>query len=192
MNPHVRGAAAVDSYAPTARRLHWLTVILVALQLPVGFYMTYRGGTLGVWDAVTNTLYSAHKLGGLLILLIVVWRLGYRALRGAPADEPTLAAWQRWAAHLNHWGLYLLLVALPIAGWVGVSRFPALDVFGLLTLPALASPDKEAARTAFLLHAWLAWALVALIGMHVGAALQHHFIRRDGVLARMWPSLRRR
>ena len=110
----------------------------------------------------------------------------------APADEPTLEGWQRQVAHLTHWGLYLLLIAVPLAGYIGISRFPALEVFGLFTLPALAAPDKDAAATAFLVHAWLAWALLVLLAMHVGAALQHHFIRKDNVLARMWPALLRR
>jgi cytochrome b561 len=184
--------ARVEIYGRTARFLHWLTVILLAVQLPVGFYMTYRGGTLNLWDGLTDTLYSAHKLGGLLILLLVVWRLGYRVSRGAPADEPTLAGWQRLVAHLNHWGLYLLLIALPVVGYVGISRFPALDVFGLMTLPAIAAPDKEGAATAFMVHGYMAWALVVLIAMHVGAALHHYFIRKDNVLGRMLPSLLRR
>jgi len=182
----------VEVYGRTARALHWGTVILLALQLPVGFYMTYRGGTLNLWDSLTNTLYSAHKLAGVLILLLVVWRLAHRLLRGAPADDPTLPGWQRRVAHLTHWSLYLLLVAVPVAGYIGISRFPALEVFGLFTLPSVAAPNPEAAATAFLVHAWLAWALLMLMTMHVAAALQHHFIRRDDVLGRMLPSALRR
>lgn len=182
----------VEIYRGWARFLHWLTVLLLAVQLPVGFYMSYRGGTLNVWDALTNALYSGHKLGGLLILLIVIWRLGYRLSQGAPADEPTLAGWQRLISHLNHWGLYLLLIALPVAGYVGVSLFPALDVFGLLTLPALVAPDEAAAKAVFALHGTLAWALVVLIALHVGAALHHYFVRKDDVLGRMLPRLLRR
>lgn len=186
------GRGRVEVYGRTARGLHWVTVILLAVQLPVGFYMTYRGGTLNLWDSLTNTLYSAHKLGGVLILLLVAWRLVHRLRRGAPADEPSLPGWQRRVAHLTHWGLYLLLLAVPVAGYIGISRFPALEVFGLFSLPSVAAPDKDAAATAFLVHAWLAWALLVLVAMHVGAALQHHFIRRDDVLARMLPSLLRR
>jgi len=182
----------VEVYARTARFLHWLTVALLAVQLPVGLYMTYRGSTLNRWDALTNTLYSGHKVAGLLILAVVLWRLGYRLSRGAPADEPTLAGWQRLVAHLNHWGLYLLLIAVPVAGYVGIALFPALEVFGLVSLPGVVAPDPEAAKTAFRVHRYLAIALMALIALHVGAALFHHLVRQDGVLARMLPSLLRR
>ena len=117
-------------YARTARLLHWLTVALLALQVPVGLYMTHRGNTLNIWDALTGALYSGHKLGGIIILLVVVLRLLYRVTQGVPPDEPTIEPWQRVVSHLNHWALYVLLIATPLAGYVGISMFPALDIFG--------------------------------------------------------------
>jgi cytochrome b561 len=128
----------------------------------------------------------------LTILLIVIWRLAYRATRGSPPDEPTIEPWQRLVSRLNHWGLYALLVATPIAGYIGVSLFPALDIFGLFSLPALAAPDKEAAKTAFGVHGLLVTLLALLIAMHVAAALYHYLIRKDNVLGRMIPRLLRR
>jgi cytochrome b561 len=184
--------APVELYARTARVLHWLTVALLAVQFPVGLYMVYRGSTLNLWDGLTNALYSGHKLGGVTILLIVLARLVYRATRGAPADEPTIEPWQRVGSRLNHWGLYAALVAVPVAGYVGISLFPALDIFGWFSLPGVVAPDKEAAKTAFAVHRLLAIALGLLIAMHVAAALYHHLVRKDNVLARMIPSLLRR
>lgn len=183
--------AAVSTYSPTARALHWATVALVALQVPVGVYMVYRGNTLNVWDKLTGALYNSHKLVGVTILLLVLWRLAYRFTRGAPPDEPTLEPWQRLASHATHWGLYGLLVAAPVAGYVGISLFPALDIFGLFKLPGIVAPDKAAARTAFAVHGALALGLVLLIGMHVGAALFHYVVRKDNVLGRMIPRLLR-
>ncbi len=184
-------SAPVEVYRPTARILHWATVALLAVQIPVGVYMTYRGGTLDIWDGVTGALYTLHKLLGVTILAVVLWRLAYRLARGAPADEPTLEPWHRLASHVNHWGLYVLLVAVAVAGYVGISLFPALDIFGLFSLPGVVAPDKEAAKTAFAVHRVLALALVALIGVHVAAALYHYFLRRDDVLGRMIPRLLR-
>jgi cytochrome b561 len=186
------GGTRVEVYGGTARFLHWLTVLLVAVQIPVGLYMAYRGGTLNVWDATTETLYSSHKLGGVVILLVVLWRLAYRLTRGAPADEPSLEGWQRVLSHLNHWGLYLLLIGAPIAGYVGISMFPALDIFGMFALPGVVAPDKDAAKVAFAVHRILALALVALIAMHVAAAIYHYVVRKDNVLGRMIPSMLRR
>ncbi|MGE0802470.1 MAG: cytochrome b [Lautropia sp.] len=179
-------------YSRTARVLHWSTVALLALQFPVGFAMTYRGNTLNLWDALTNAMYSGHKLGGIVILLVVLLRLLYRTTQGAPADEPTIEPWQRFVSHLTHWALYGLLLAAPLAGYIGISMFPALDIFGLFKLPAVAAPDKDAAQTAFLVHAWLVLLLAALIAMHVAAALYHYVVRKDDVLGRMIPGLLRR
>lgn len=179
-------------YSRTARVLHWLTVALLAVQIPIGVYMTYRGGTLNIWDKLTGVLYNSHKLVGVVILFVVLTRLAYRLSRGAPPDEPTLAPWQRLAAHLNHWGMYALLIAVPVAGYIGVSLFPALDIFGLFSLPSVTAPDKPAAKTAFAVHALLAFLLVALIATHVAAALFHYFVRKDDVLGRMIPRVLRR
>lgn len=188
--PAVR--APVEIYSRTARVLHWLTVALIVVQLPVGVYMAYRGNVRNVWDTLTGALYNGHKLLGVTILAVVVCRLGYRLARGAPADEPTLEPWQRLASHLNHWGLYVLLIGVPVAGYIGVALFPALDIFGLFSLPALVAPDKAAAKTAFLVHGLLAAALALLIAVHVAAALFHYFVRRDNVLGRMLPKHLRR
>lgn len=182
----------VPIYSRIARTLHWLTVALLVLQIPVGVYMVHRGSTLNLWDNLTGALYSSHKLVGVAILLLVLWRLLYRLSRGAPADEPTLEPWQRVVSHLNHWGLYLLLIVTPIAGYIGISLFPALDIFGLFSLPGIVAPDKEAAKTVFAVHGLLALLLLALIALHVGAALFHYFIRKDNVLGRMLPGLLRR
>ena len=186
------GGMRVEVYGRTARLLHWLTVLLLAVQMPVGLYMAYRGGTLNIWDATTEMLYSSHKFGGVLILLVVLWRLGHRMTRGAPADEPSLAGWQRVVSHLSHWGMYLLLIGVPVAGYVGISMFPALDIFGLFKLPGVVAPDKDAAKVAFAVHRVLALTLAALIAVHVAAAIHHFVVRKDNVLGRMIPRLLRR
>lgn len=182
----------VQTYSSTARALHWTTVALLAVQFPVGIYMVYRGSSLNLWDNVTGALYSLHKLGGVTILVIVLWRLAYRFSRGAPPDEPTLEPWQRIISHLNHWGLYALLIAAPIAGYIGISLFPALDIFGLFSLPAVVAPDKAAGETVLGVHRVLVILLALLIALHVAAALYHYLIRKDNVLGRMIPRLLKR
>lgn len=181
----------LEVYSPAARHFHWITVALIGVQVPVGVWMAYRGNTLNLWDGLTNNLYSTHKLLGLVILMLVIARLAYRFSNGAPADEPTLENWQKGLSHLTHWAIYALLILVPIGGWLGISYFPALSVFGV-SIPGLVSPDQAKSAVVLYYHMLGAFALVALIGMHVGAALFHHFIRRDGVLTRMLPSLPRR
>lgn len=181
----------VELYSPTARRFHWWTVALVAVQLPLGLYMAYRGNTLGIFDDLTNTLYSSHKLIGIIIFLVVLARLIYRLTHGAPADEPTITWWQKGASHLNHWSLYLLLVLTPIFGYIGISQYPALDVFGF-PLPPIVPANQDSAGVTFYVHFWLAMLLLLMVAVHVSAALFHYLIRKDNVLARMLPSLLRR
>jgi cytochrome b561 len=183
----VRSMTDQDAYAPAARHMHWLTVILIAGLVPLGLYMTYRGGTLDIWDGTTNALYSAHKLTGFVVLWLVVARLIFRLMRGAPPDEPTLEPWQKKLSHIVHWALYGLLFVVPLAGWLGVSLYPALGIFGLFDLPALTKPDQDMAERVLQAHKFMAFALVGLICAHIGAALFHHFIRKDGVLRRMLP-----
>lgn len=179
----------VEIYTPTARRFHWWTVALILVQVPLGLYMAYRGNVQGIFDDLTNNLYSSHKLIGIIIFLVVLARLAYRLTHGAPADEPTLEAWHKGASHFNHWGLYLLLLATPIAGYIGISQYPALNVFGI-PLPGIVAENQEAASRTFLIHFYLALVLVAFVAIHVAAALYHYVIRKDNVVTRMLPSLR--
>ncbi|MCB1506726.1 MAG: cytochrome b [Hyphomicrobiaceae bacterium] len=181
----------VEVYSATARRYHWLVVALLAVQIPIGVAMVYRGPKLNIWDGITNNLYSTHKLLGMIVLLVVVFRLAYRIVHGAPAEEPTLETWHKIASAINHWGLYILLLVVPVLGWLGVSLYPALDIFGLFKLPSLVTANQKLAETVFQYHGLAAFALVALAGVHVGAALYHHLLRKDNVLARMIPRLMR-
>jgi cytochrome b561 len=187
-------------YSAVARRFHWWTVAFVAVMLPLGTIMRERGAdktvmvdgrattVAGVWDATTNALYSSHKLIGFTFLFVILGRLIYRLRNGAPPDEPTLEPWQRYASHLTHWALYGLLLAVPLGGWIGVQLYPALDIFGLFNLPAFLKPNEAMAATVFTLHSLGAKLIFLLVIVHIGAALFHHFIRKDGVLRRMLPS----
>jgi cytochrome b561 len=202
-------------YSTTARALHWITVVIIAAQIPLGVYMVRRGNATN-FDATTNTLYSTHKLIGFCLLWLVVIRLLYRLGRGAPADEPTILWWHKAGAHLTHWGLYALLLVVPVLGWLGVTHYGALGTLGGLSLPAVpgsdalydiavrvgsllgltvpppAAPGADKATLVFQLHLWGAMLMVAAILAHVGAAIYHHFIRGDGVLRRMLPGLSKR
>lgn len=184
--------ASPDVYARTPRRLHWWTVALVAIMLPLGFAMDYRGNHLNIWDGVTDNMYSAHKLIGFVVLWLVLYRLYVRFRYGAPPDEPTLEPWQKLASHVTHWSLYALLLLVPIMGWLGVSLYGARTVFNVVSLPPLASPDQAAATTVLAVHGLLAKLMAFLVLAHIGAAMFHHVIRKDNVLRRMLPTLPRR
>lgn len=179
----------VERYSATARAFHWVTVAFVAVQIPVGLAMTYRGHTLDVWDATTDSLYSTHKLVGFVLLWVVLARIGYRLWHGAPRPEPTLERWQRTGSNVVHMLLYILLVLIPILGWIGISYFGALEVFGWFSLPALTSRSEGLANQILAIHMSVAWLLIVLIIGHAGMALFHYFVRKDNVLRRMLTGL---
>jgi cytochrome b561 len=186
-------------YSATARTFHWWTVAFVLVLITLGSIMTDRTedktvvvngkATVvpGIWDATTNALYSSHKLIGFIFLFVIVGRLIYRLRNGAPPDEPSLEPWQRFASHATHWGLYTLLVAVPLGGWIGVQLYPSANVFGLFNLPTFLPPNQTLAETVFKFHGIGAKLILALILVHIGAALYHHFMLKDNVLRRMLP-----
>ena len=98
---------------------------------------------------------------------------------------------ERLAAHLGHWGLYALMLAIPLSGWLMSSAKGFQTVwFGVLPLPDLLDKDKALGNTLQTVHAVLNLGLIGLLLAHVGAALKHHFLQRDDVLTRMLPRRR--
>ena len=180
----IRGVGAEDAtYSTAARRFHWWTVLLIAAQVPLGLFMV-RYGAATEFAEPTGKLYDIHKLIGLTILLLALARLAYRLAHGAPADEPTLEPWEKVVSHITHWAIYALLIVVPVLGWLAISYYGPFEPFGI-KLPALAAQDDAKATQIFFAHMLAAYALILLLGMHVGAALFHYIIRKDGVLRRM-------
>lgn len=175
------------AYRAPARALHWLTAILVLTTLPAGQVMVMTGIPRSLQDA----LFLYHKSVGVLILLLVVARLLYRWRHPAPPLPASVPAAQARIAEATHWGLYALLLVQAVSGYVRVRAggFPieSLDALGL---PTLVGRSEAVAKAAMAVHWWSRLALVALIAMHVGAALLHLVILRDGVFQRMWPRRR--
>jgi cytochrome b561 len=96
--------------------------------------------------------------------------------------------WERAAARANHWMIYALLLAAPLAGWLYASAAGlGVSWFGLLQLPDLVTKDRDLAGFFKAAHVGLVALLAALVALHVGAALHHAFVRRDGIVQRMWP-----
>ncbi|NTG04950.1 cytochrome b [Agrobacterium rhizogenes] len=173
-------------YGGTAILLHWTSAALIFGLYGLGWWMV----TLPLSPSKFE-LYALHKSLGLLLLVFSACRLAWRITRGAPAlaDGP---AWQQHAATLAHIGLYLMLFALPLSGWLynSVVGFP-LRFFDLFDAPPLYSAQPEFRAGARNLHVWLGYVLLALIMLHVAAALHHQFIKRDGTLSRVLPSRRK-
>jgi cytochrome b561 len=164
------------------RAFHWLIAVLIVAQGVIGLSMVQMGLT-----PAKVRVFALHKSIGITILALVLLRIAWRLSERRPADAPTMPGWQRRAAHGLHLALYVLILAIPLSGWWFNSAANApLVWFGWLDLPSLTGGlDTAWKPRALLLHQTLFWILVALLVLHVGAALWHHFRQRDDVLRRM-------
>ena len=174
-----------ERYGTLAVALHWIAALLIAALLAVGFYMVSlpEAG----FDKAKILLILYHKELGVLVLLLAAARLAWRLAWPLPRLEPGPDA-QRIAARVVALWLYVLMLALPLTGWI-MSSAAAMPVsfFGVGFLPDLVQRDDFLFRAMRRAHEWLAWTLVALLVLHVGAALWHHFVKRDRTLAHMLP-----
>ncbi|MBK3403972.1 cytochrome b [Methylorubrum populi] len=171
--------------------LHWLGMAALFAALAAGLFLHRLSSCCQprYWPT-----YDLHASLGLAVLALVAMRALVRMLRPWPALPAGMPAWQRLAAHGTHTALYLLMVALPVAGWSVVSAPGCCHinpfVFGLFTLPSLDPaplPDRAAALA---VHSTLAWIAMGLVALHAAAALLHHVVLKDATLARVIPGLR--
>ena len=172
-----------DHYPATSKLLHWLVAACVLVTVPVAIVMDRVGQ-----GPTQNSLYNLHKSLGVLILVLMVLRLINRLVAGALAPEAEIEPWQRAVSSIVHTSLYVLLLAMPIVGYIANSAYGAsTPFFGLFELPSIVGKNEELATRLFTLHRWVGWLVILLALMHISAALYHHFIRRDAVLKRMLP-----
>ncbi len=175
-------------YTRTAIALHWLVALLIFSLFPLGIYMAdlpFSPGRL--------KLYSYHKWLGVTVFLLALARLAWRLKHPAPPPPAGQPAWQRVAAVAIHHLLYVLIIAVPISGWLMSSAKGFQTVYlGILPLPDLLAKDKALGDALLLVHQILNFTLGTLVITHLTAALKHHLVDRDEVLARMIPLLDRK
>jgi cytochrome b561 len=170
-----------DRYTPPAIVLHWLVALLIFVAFPLGVYMHEL--PLSPWKL---QLYSYHKWIGVTIFLLVGLRLAWRATHVPPPLPDGIAAWQRRASAIVHGLLYVLMLAIPLTGWLMSSAKGFQTVwFGIVPLPDLVEKNRELGDLLAGVHQALNFALLVLVIVHVAAALQHHFIERQPFLQRM-------
>lgn len=164
------------------RLIHWVMAALLVALIAVGWVMTHSEYDLGT----TFALYQWHKSHGLLVLPLLALRLAARLSRRPPALEHSRA--ERVAAGIAHAAFYALMLALPVCGWLMASASPLslpTRPFDLFTMPSLVAPDETLFQRLRLLHEILAYALLALLGLHMAAALKHQVFDRDGIIRRI-------
>lgn len=170
-------------YTNTAILLHWVIALGLTGAFALGLYME---GLPFSPDKLK--LYSWHKWGGMTLLVLVMIRLAWRATHRPPALPSEMGAAARRLAHAGHGVLYVLMLLIPLSGWL-MSSAKGVPVvwFGVLPLPDLVAKDKALGDLLQGIHGVLNYTLLAVVAGHVGAALMHHFVKKDGVLARMLP-----
>ena len=178
------GARNGGRYDSVAKSLHWLTLGLLIAQFAFAWTMPHIGRSVP-----SSTLVDCHMWFGVTILFVAVIRLFWRLTHGEPVPEAGIPPWQVTTARLIHWLLYVLLFVIPILGWMNASwRGMPVTFFGLVELPKLLGTKVPGWGWTGDIHGLLAnYALLALVGLHVSAAVYHYLIRRDGVLQRMLP-----
>lgn len=171
-------------YTRTAKSLHWLMAILFFGLLALGFYMADLP-----LSPQKLKFYAWHKWAGVtafaLVWLRLVWRITHRP-PALPANMPKI---MQFAAHAGHLLLYVLMIAIPLSGWLMSSAKGFQTVyFGIWPIPDLLGKDKALGELLETVHGGLNLLFVAVIAGHIGAALKHHFIDRDDILRRMLPA----
>lgn len=167
-----------DRYSRVARALHWGMGLLIVANL--------AGGLLH--DLNKDLIMPLHKATGILLLGLALLRIVWRMMHPAPALPADTATWERAVASFTHAILYALMVLIPLSGWVMASagRWP-ISFYGLFDVPKFHvlkdSPLAEAAHEG---HEIMGFLMIALLVLHIVAALRHHFVLKDGMLARMW------
>ena len=172
-----------SGYTVTAKALHWLIVLLLIAQFIFAWTMPHIGRNTPV-----TTLISLHFTFGVIILAVAIVRLGWRLTHREPPPEDGLPPWQNLTAHIVHYLLYALLFAIPVLGWINASwRGMPIVMFGL-ELPQLVATRAPGWGWTGDVHGLMSnYLMLALVGLHVVAALYHHYVLHDGVLKRMLP-----
>jgi cytochrome b561 len=177
-------ASEPDTYDPMLRALHWITALTFLLALPLGLYASSQvAGT-----SPRREILEVHKSLGMTVLFLTLARLAWRASSRQPRGAAAFGWLVRMASSLNHWGLYGLMLAMPLTGYINSAAGGySLQYFWLFTLPRLAPDSKALSHLGETLHAIAAWLVYLTVTLHIAAVLWHEVVKRDGTLSRMWP-----
>ena len=183
--------ANTTRYDCIAIALHWAMAVLIVFMLGLGLVME------DLPISIKFSAYTIHKSVGITVLALSIFRLIWRFLNPPPALPAGMKPHEKFLAHAAHWGLYVLMVGMPLSGWLLVSamrKYPT-EFFWLFEVPFIPMPagiDAKATKDWFEeIHELLAFGAIGLIVLHVAAALKHQFVDKDNLLARMRPNCKR-
>ena len=178
---------ATTRYTLTQRLLHWLIALLVFGLLAIGFTFWTLGydGTVSTFgDEMTNQLYKFHKTFGILLLLLMILRVVLRRVSPPPAYDPPLGKAERFVGGSVHLLLYVLLIGMPIGGWLATAAGGYPVQFFDWNLPGFIGKDEQLSETLFQFHGIAGLIVAGLLVLHIGAAMKHWRLK-DGVMRRI-------
>ncbi|GMG87988.1 cytochrome b [Biformimicrobium ophioploci] len=162
---------------------HWITALVILGLFGLGLWMV----ELDYYDAWYQRAPAIHKAAGILLGLWLLLRLGWRLLTPDPDPVYAHTPMQRFLAHVAHVGMYILIFALIVTGYlISTADGRGIDVFGWFEAPGFGEFIVNQEDIAGEVHEWLAYILMAIVGVHAVAAIYHQFIQKDGTLGRMW------
>ena len=168
-------------YGVVSRLFHWLMALAIFALFALGWWMV----GLDYYSPYYHSAPDLHRGAGIIVLIALVFRMIWRGFNTTPAENE-LTLLERRASRAVHLGFYPLLLALMLSGYfISTPDGRAIDVFGWFQVPSLIQ-EKGLADTAGFAHRWLAYAVMAVAGVHTVAALKHHFWERGATLTRMW------
>jgi cytochrome b561 len=185
--PLRRSFAPSHAYTRTAITLHWLIAALIVAGFSIGWIMTRIPG----FTPEKLRYVSWHKWIGVTVFALAALRIIWRLTHKAPPLPALMSRWERAAAHTVHGLLYVLMVAVPLTGYLfsSASNVPVVYL-GIVPLPRLIAPDPALKAVLKTAHLALNYGLAVLVVVHVAAALKHQWIDRDKLLSRMMPFLK--
>ena len=169
-------------YGLMSKALHWLIGLLIIGLICLGWYMV----DLSYFDKWYNSSLSLHKAFGMVVLAVALLKLGWMIYSPTPQLADSLSRWQRIAAKFIHHLLLAMMFLIPLTGYlISTSAGGTISMFGWFDLPALIAVDDQSRQLAVEYHFYLAYGTAVVVLGHIGAALKHQFINRDGTLLRM-------
>jgi cytochrome b561 len=179
---------------PLSKIFHWVMALSILSTTALMYYMVNIGDlTVEVYRAEYSRLLKTHKSLGLLVLFLVLLRFAWNRWKPRPPLPDGMSAAQITASKASHHFLYLAMFIVPLLGWMASMTYGGRTFFfGLFEMPVWLPKNIEWANILQPAHIWLAWGMLAVVGIHTLAALWHHFVKKDATLAQMLPDTGRR
>ena len=171
-----------DQFGLVAKLIHWVIAVLILGLIWLGWYMV----DLTYYDTWYNASLTAHRSLGMIVLGLALFKVAWLMFSPTPEPLPTLKDWEHQSSKLVHWIVFVSMFVIPITGYViSTSEGAAVPIFDWFDLPALFVASETTRDLAIDIHYYVAYAILAVVFVHAGAAFKHQFINDDGTLKRM-------